>query len=127
RTCARRPDAGLSPATAPSAGAVAAGPAALFGGVARAMLARLAQWAGGDGFAGIRADWLAHAHGLGGGMRVTVDTRTIEGCFETLDESGRLVLRGPDGPITLAAGDVFPLSVAAAAAEPDLARPTTTW
>lgn len=115
--CTCHPDAALYPATDLSAAAIAAGPAELFGALSRAMLARLAQWASGDGFAGIRADWLAHAHGLGGGMRVTVDMRTIEGCFETLDESGRLVLRGPDGPITLAAGDVFPLSVAAAAAE----------
>lgn len=61
-----------------------------------------------DGVAAIRDNWLARAAGLGEAITVRLETDTLEGVFERLDESGRLVLRGDDGAITLvAAGDVF--------------------
>ena len=74
------------------------------------MLARLAQWDRGNGFAGIRADWLRHATGIGGHIRVAVGTEEAVGRFADLDAAGHLVLALPDGTTrTIAAGDVFPV------------------
>jgi BirA family biotin operon repressor/biotin-[acetyl-CoA-carboxylase] ligase len=75
-----------------------------------AMPRRLAQWRRDDGFKGVCADWLAHAEGVGGEMRVRLPDREIFGRFEALDEHGRLLLRLADGRLqAITAGDVFPL------------------
>ena len=72
------------------------------------MLARIAQWNGGQGFAGIRADWLARVSGVGEDVRVRLADCEISGRFEAIDAAGGLVLRLPDGnATTIAAGDVF--------------------
>jgi BirA family biotin operon repressor/biotin-[acetyl-CoA-carboxylase] ligase len=72
------------------------------------MLGRLAQWHRGNGFATIRADWLARAAGLGENIRVALADRELAGRFEGLDDAGCLVLIGPDGAKTVvAAGDVI--------------------
>jgi BirA family biotin operon repressor/biotin-[acetyl-CoA-carboxylase] ligase len=82
----------------------------LFAALSRTMMLRLAQWRRGDGFASIRADWLAHAVGIGGDMRVRLPQRELFGRCEGLDEAGRLVLRLAHGGLeTIAAGDIFPL------------------
>jgi BirA family biotin operon repressor/biotin-[acetyl-CoA-carboxylase] ligase len=81
----------------------------VFMALSRAMVVRIAQWQRGEGFAAIRSDWLKRADGLGRGIRVRLHDRETTGIFETLDETGRLVLRHPDGlPELIAAGDVFP-------------------
>jgi BirA family biotin operon repressor/biotin-[acetyl-CoA-carboxylase] ligase len=67
----------------------------------------LALWRRGDGFADIRAQWLSHAAGLGGPIRIGGAQGFRDGLFETLDRQGRLVLRGPNGPETIEAGDLF--------------------
>jgi BirA family transcriptional regulator, biotin operon repressor / biotin---[acetyl-CoA-carboxylase] ligase len=67
----------------------------------------LALWRGGAGFAAVRAQWLAHAAGLGGPIRIAGVQSSREGAFETVDEQGRLVLRGPNGLETVEAGDLF--------------------
>jgi BirA family transcriptional regulator, biotin operon repressor / biotin---[acetyl-CoA-carboxylase] ligase len=83
-------------------------PAALFGALSVKMLGRLAQWNAGEAFSTIRADWLARAAGMGESVRVQLAECELVGRFEALDESGRLVLRLPDGnAMTIAAGDVF--------------------
>ena len=75
--------------------------AALIDHLAAAMQARLVQWNRGAGFVGIRAAWLARAHGL-------AQPETI-GCFETIDDAGRLMLRVRNGGLVpVAAGEVFP-------------------
>jgi BirA family biotin operon repressor/biotin-[acetyl-CoA-carboxylase] ligase len=75
------------------------------------MLRRMRQWDEGKSFASIRTDWLRHAHGLGRPVRARLNDRTIEGCFEALDEAGRLVLRLPSGGAELiTAADIFPLA-----------------
>lgn len=60
-----------------------------------------------EGFAPIRAEWLARAARLG--QRVTARTarESVEGCFETLDDSGALVLATAAGRRTIPAGEVF--------------------
>jgi len=69
--------------------------------------ARYHQWECGSGFAGIRADWLARACGVGGPIAVRLHNDVIEGRFETLDESGALKVRCHDRLRTISAGDVF--------------------
>jgi BirA family biotin operon repressor/biotin-[acetyl-CoA-carboxylase] ligase len=90
------------------AGAVVA-PEALFSALSAAMLLRLAQWQGGAGFAGIRADWLARAAGLGEDIRVRLPERELRGRFHGLDEAGRLQVEQASGLATVAAGEVFGL------------------
>jgi BirA family biotin operon repressor/biotin-[acetyl-CoA-carboxylase] ligase len=64
-------------------------------------------WNGGRGMPQIRDLWLAKAAGRGSEVCVTIGDRTVEGVFETLDDSGRLVLRSPDNSeIAVAAGEV---------------------
>lgn len=81
-----------------------------------AVLARLAQWGRGAGFSAVRADWLAHAHGLGSPLRVVTLGESFEGIFAGLDEVGRLRLDTSSGPRMVSAGDVFPLAEGAHAA-----------
>jgi BirA family biotin operon repressor/biotin-[acetyl-CoA-carboxylase] ligase len=75
--------------------------------LSRAMQRRLSQWARGDGFAGIRSDWLKRAAGLGKDIKVRLPEREFSGCFEGLDDAGHLLVRGPAGLVTVTAGEVF--------------------
>lgn len=62
-----------------------------------------------DGFAPVRAAWLARAARLGAPLRARLPGREIEGVFETIDETGALVLATPGGRATLAAAEIhFP-------------------
>jgi BirA family biotin operon repressor/biotin-[acetyl-CoA-carboxylase] ligase len=67
----------------------------------------LALWRRGADFAAIRAQWLLHAAGLGGSIRIAGAQGFRQGIFETLDAQGRLVLRGANGHETVEAGDLF--------------------
>lgn len=83
----------------------------LFLALSGAVLWRLDQWRGGDGFSTIRSDWLDRAAGIGGDMRVRLPDRELFGRWEALDGYGRLLLRLADGSLeTIAAGDVFPVA-----------------
>ena len=85
----------------------------VFAALSETMLDRLIQWDHGNGFAAIRADWLARAAGRGGNIRVRLADAELTGRFTDLDECGRLLLTGADGSITtVAAGDVFPIAPA---------------
>ena len=106
--CSSHPTDTDFPATDLAAVGAPVSPAALFGALSVKMLGRLAQWNAGEGFSTIRADWLARAAGMGESVHVRLAERELVGRFEALDESGRLVLRLPDGnAMTIAAGDVF--------------------
>jgi BirA family biotin operon repressor/biotin-[acetyl-CoA-carboxylase] ligase len=106
--CVHHPDGTEYPATDLATAGVRTSPEGLFAPLTAAMMARLAQWNRGAGFAGIRADWLARAAGLGKPIRVRSGDGEIAGQFDTIDETGRLVLRLADGTMqTVAAGDVF--------------------
>jgi len=88
--------------------------AALFDHLAVTMLARLTLWNRGAGFAGVRAAWLSRTLGLGQAIRVRLADRETTGCFETIDDAGRLVVRtGKSEVEAVAAGDVFPFDRAA--------------
>ena len=81
---------------------------ALFGRLATRMAGEIVRWDGGDGFAAIRSAWLARSGGLGEAIRVNLSDRTVDGRFEDLDDSGRLIVVRADGKReTISAGDVF--------------------
>lgn len=106
--CAHHPDSTPYPATDLAACGVAVTPDLLLARLAAAMQARLAQWDAGDGFLTTRADWLARAAGLGGDIVVRLPDRELAGTFETLDRSGRLMLRLPAGTLeAITVGEVF--------------------
>ncbi len=65
-------------------------------------------WDSGRGFAEIRQRWLACAAGLGERVAIKTGNSILEGIFDTLDETGCMVIRTPEGkrfPVT--AGDVY--------------------
>ena len=96
------------PATDLAAAGIVASPATLMGPLSLKMIGRLAQWNGGAGFSTVRADWIARAAGIGEEIRVQIADRELSGRFETLDATGALVLRSPDGRTeTITAADVF--------------------
>jgi BirA family biotin operon repressor/biotin-[acetyl-CoA-carboxylase] ligase len=106
--CLSHPTDTEYPATDLAAAGVPTAAEVLFSGLSNAMLGRLAQWNGGEGFSTVRTDWLARAAGLGRQIRVRLADREIEGYFEALDARGGLVLRRSDGSATtVTAGDVF--------------------
>jgi BirA family biotin operon repressor/biotin-[acetyl-CoA-carboxylase] ligase len=107
--CATHPDDVVYPATDLAAGGALVTPAQVLTVLSAAMTRRLAQWARGDGFAGIRADWLKRAAGLGEIIRVRLPERELSGRFNGLDEAGRLLLEQPGGVLAITAGEVFAL------------------
>ena len=60
-----------------------------------------------DGFAPLRAEWLAHAARLGEPIRARTGAQTREGVFETIDSAGNLILRMSHGPVAIPAAEVF--------------------
>jgi BirA family transcriptional regulator, biotin operon repressor / biotin---[acetyl-CoA-carboxylase] ligase len=108
--CRHHPGATEYPVTDLAAVGADIGALTLFDALAVAMQARLDEWSRGAGFAAIRLAWLARAAGIGEPVRVRLSGRETTGRFETIDDSGRLMLRtGVDDVETIAAGDVFPL------------------
>jgi BirA family biotin operon repressor/biotin-[acetyl-CoA-carboxylase] ligase len=107
--CVHHPDiGGAIAATDFAARGIAVNAEALFQSLAERMADTVATWDRGAGFAAIRDAWLHHAAGIGGSIRVNLNDRAVEGRFEAIDESGRLVLRRADGRReTFSAGDVF--------------------
>jgi BirA family biotin operon repressor/biotin-[acetyl-CoA-carboxylase] ligase len=111
---AHHPTAMPYPATNLSAHGAKVAPEELFRELSGAMVIRLAQWDRGAGFAAIRAEWLMHASGIGGDIVVRLANRELSGTFESLDATGRLVLRLPGGTLeAITAGEVFPAQVPA--------------
>lgn len=65
-------------------------------------------WDDGRGFSDIRRMWLERAAGLGDSVSIQSGGAPIEGIFETIDETGCMILARPDGKrIPIAAGDVY--------------------
>ena len=121
--CTQHPAGMAYPATDLAAAGAAVTPEALFRALSRTMLLRLAEWDRGRGFAAIRAAWLARAMGLAEVIRVSLPEREVRGRFESLDRTGRLLLRHEDGTLeAITAGDIFPVaSPQSGAATPQVA------
>ncbi|WP_027523808.1 biotin--[acetyl-CoA-carboxylase] ligase [Bradyrhizobium sp. Ec3.3] len=65
-------------------------------------------WDAGRGFAEIRRLWLERAAGLGEKVAIQTGKATLEGIFDTIDETGCLIVRTADGRrVPVAAGEVF--------------------
>ena len=73
---------------------------------AGALVSWVDRWTA-DGFAPVRAAWLARASGLGGPIVVRLPDSELAGTFADLDETGALVLDAPGGRRTVTAGEVF--------------------
>jgi BirA family biotin operon repressor/biotin-[acetyl-CoA-carboxylase] ligase len=74
------------------------------------LAARFARWAGrlsAEGFAPLRAAWLARAARLGEKVAARLPRETVEGVFADLDESGALVLAQGGGFRRIQAAEVF--------------------
>ncbi len=82
-------------------------PARVFARLSATMSHWLDVWAAGAGFEAIRAEWLALAAGLGRWISVARHLQTIEGTFQTIDATGRLILEQASGQVAIEAGDVF--------------------
>ncbi len=59
------------------------------------------------GFDVIRRDWLAHATRLGETIIARTLKEEIQGVFDTVDETGALVLQTPNGPRPITAAEIF--------------------
>lgn len=69
-----------------------------------------ARWDGvlrDQGFGPIRQAWLARAAGLGQMVTARLGQETLRGRFETLDDSGQIVLDTATGPRRIAAAEIF--------------------
>ena len=65
-------------------------------------------WDNGRGFAEIRRLWLERAAGLGERVAIQTGNATVEGTFETIDESGCMIVRTAEGKhLPIAAGEVY--------------------
>ncbi len=94
------------PATSLGAEGVAVTPQALLADLCASLLVWRRRWLE-EGFAPVRAAWLARAGGLDGPLRIEVGRDTLAGTFLGLDETGALVLGLPDGGRrSVAAGEV---------------------
>ena len=80
---------------------------ALFGVLSDCWVHAFDVWDRGRGVAQILASWRGAAAGIGAEVAVSRDGDVVHGIFETIDDSGRLIVRANDNSrITITAGDV---------------------
>ena len=102
------PEGTPTPATSLAALGVQIGAEELFTALSDAWTEFRGIWDNGRGFGEIRKRWLERAAGLGERVAVQTGNSVIEGTFDTLDETGCMIVRAADGrrlPVT--AGDVY--------------------
>jgi BirA family biotin operon repressor/biotin-[acetyl-CoA-carboxylase] ligase len=111
------PEGTPTPAISLAALGVQIGAEELFAELSDAWVELRCIWDNGRGFGEIRKLWLERAAGLGEKVAVQTGGATLEGNFETLDETGCMIVRTPDGRrVPIAAGDVYFGSAASAGA-----------
>jgi BirA family biotin operon repressor/biotin-[acetyl-CoA-carboxylase] ligase len=80
----------------------------LFGALSEAWVEYRQIWDEGRGFADIRQKWLQRAAGLGQPVSIQSGGSTVSGSFDTIDETGCMIVRASDGRrIPISAGDVY--------------------
>jgi BirA family biotin operon repressor/biotin-[acetyl-CoA-carboxylase] ligase len=102
------PEGTPTPAISLAALGVHVGAEELFAAQSDAWVEFRGIWDQGRGFAEIRKRWLERAYGVGGPVAIQTGTGTLEGTFDTIDETGCLIVRTTEGrrmPVT--AGEVF--------------------
>jgi BirA family biotin operon repressor/biotin-[acetyl-CoA-carboxylase] ligase len=106
--CQTHPKNTPYPATDLMAIGLPATPEAVFEQLSVSMAHWLDVWASGAGFASIRAEWLCLAAGLGTRIGIALPSHAVEGTFQTIDGTGRLIVVQDAGTVeTIDAGDVF--------------------
>ncbi|SDS12179.1 biotin--[acetyl-CoA-carboxylase] ligase [Bradyrhizobium canariense] len=102
------PEGTPTPATSLAALGVQIGAEELFAVLSDAWVEFRGIWDDGRGFDAIRKLWLQRAAGLGERVAIQTGGSPLEGTFETLDESGCMIVRTSDGRLVpVAAGDVY--------------------
>ena len=102
------PEGTPTPATSLAALGVNIGAEELFAALSDAWVEFRGIWDNGRGFAEIRRLWLERAAGLGEPVAVQTGTATVEGMFDTIDETGCLIVRTAEGKrVPISAGEVY--------------------
>jgi BirA family biotin operon repressor/biotin-[acetyl-CoA-carboxylase] ligase len=102
------PEATPTPATSLKALGIDIGAEELFRALSDAWAEYRGIWDEGHGFADIRQKWLQRAAGLGQPVSIQSGGSAISGTFDTIDESGCMIVSTSDGRRTpISAGDVY--------------------
>ena len=102
------PEGTPTPAVSLSALGVQISAEELFSALSEAWVEFRGIWDNGRGFGEIRKRWLERAAGLGERVAIQTGSATLEGTFETLDETGCMIVRTAEGKhLPVAAGDVY--------------------
>ena len=102
------PEGTPTPATSLAALGVNVGAEEVFTALSEAWVEFRGIWDNGRGFADIRKLWLERAFGLSERVAIQTGTVTVEGAFDTIDETGCLIVRTAEGKrIPIAAGEVY--------------------
>src|ERR1700716_3410364 len=111
------PEGTPTPATSLAALGVNIGAEELFATLSDSWAEFRGLWDRGRGFGEIRRLWLARAAGLGQPVAIQSGGSAVEGTFDTIDESGCMIIRRSDGRrVPISAGDVYFGSAASAGA-----------
>jgi BirA family biotin operon repressor/biotin-[acetyl-CoA-carboxylase] ligase len=109
------PEGTPTPATSLAALGVHIGAEDLFGALSDTWAEFRGIWDRGRGFGEIRRLWLERAAGLGQRVAIHTGGATVEGTFDSIDDSGCLVVRTSGGRrVPISAGDVYFGSAASA-------------
>jgi BirA family biotin operon repressor/biotin-[acetyl-CoA-carboxylase] ligase len=102
------PEGTPTPATSLAALGVHIGAEELFGVLSDCWAEFRGLWDNGRGFGEIRKLWLERAAGLGQRVAIHTGGSAIEGTFDTIDETGCLIVRTSGGErVPVSAGDVY--------------------
>ena len=111
------PEGTPTPATSLAALGVETGAERLFAGLSDSWTECRGIWDNGKGFGEIRLRWLELAAGLGQPVSVHTGQATVSGIFDTIDDTGCMILRTSTGDrVLVSAGDVHFGSAASAGA-----------
>jgi len=111
------PERTPTPATSLAALGVHIGAEELFATLSDSWAEFRGIWDNGRGFGEIRHLWLERAAGLGEPVAIQVGGSAVEGTFDTIDDTGCLMVRTADGKrVPISAGDVYFGSAASAGA-----------
>jgi BirA family transcriptional regulator, biotin operon repressor / biotin---[acetyl-CoA-carboxylase] ligase len=111
------PEGTPTPATSLAALGVNIGAEELFGGLSDSWTEFRGIWDDGRGFGEIRRLWLERAAGLGQPVAIQMGGTSLEGIFDTIDDTGCMIVRTADGKrVPISAGDVYFGSAASAGA-----------
>lgn len=102
------PEGTPTPAVSLAALGIQIGAEELFAALSDAWVEFRGIWDDGRGFPEIRRLWLERAAGLGERVAVQTGTATVEGIFDTIDETGCLIVRTAAGErMQVSAGEVY--------------------